>query len=163
MNRCEERRTNDRFRLNFFIKLINNQFHLLLKAHVSIKRRFVSRMIGRFAFFFFVFCLHALANLRPCDSARPFNPIVRATNVTQAMEKDAVRICKTAFEKFGGYSKTTRASMAQAIRQQFDRLHGPSWQCILGLDYALSITSENERRILLDVDKVSILIFKGKC
>ena len=91
------------------------------------------------------------------------NPIVRASNMTKSMQVDAIRISKEAFEKFHGYSKNSRSSITQYIRSKLDHQHGPSWQCIIGLDYALSITSENERRIIVDIGKVSILIFKGKC
>jgi hypothetical protein len=88
---------------------------------------------------------------------------VRVSNMTESMKQDAIRISKQAFSKYNGYSKNSRSSIAQYIRNQFDQLHTPSWQCILGLDYALSITSENEKRIVLDVGKVAVLIFKGKC
>ena len=91
------------------------------------------------------------------------NAIVRVSNMTEAMQQDAIRISKQAFDKFHGYSKANRSSMAQYIRFQFDQLHGPTWQCILGMDYALSIISENGKRIILDIGKVSVLIFKGKC
>jgi hypothetical protein len=53
--------------------------------------------------------------------------------------------------------------MAKYIRYQYEQLHQPAWQCILGKDYALSINSENGKRIILDVDKVAVLIFKGTC
>jgi hypothetical protein len=58
------------------------------------------------------------------------------------------------FIKFDGYS-------AQSIRHQLD---SPSYgNVFLPKDYALRITTENEKRIILDVDKVAVLIFKGKC
>ena len=89
--------------------------------------------------------------------------IVRVSNMTKSMKQDAINITKTAFIKFHGYSKKSRSLIAKYIRYQFDYLHQPSWQCVLGRDYALSINSDNEKRIILDVDKVAILIFKGKC
>ena len=91
------------------------------------------------------------------------NLIVRISNMTEPMKEDAIRITKQAFIKFNGYSTKSRSSLAQYIRYQFDQLHSPSWQCILGKDYALSITSEHGKRIILDVDKIAVLIFKGKC
>ena len=118
-------------------------------------------MIERFLFL--LICLSTFGNILQCESSRSFDPIVRVSNMSRSMNADAIRICKMSFEKFSGYSKTNRSSIAQFIRYQFDQLHGPSWQCILGLDYALSITTENERRIIVDIGKVAILIFKGKC
>ena len=97
------------------------------------------------------------------SSSRPSSATVRVSNMSQPMEKDAISITDKAFEKYHGYSKTSRSSIAQYIRHQFDQRHGPSWQCLLGLDYALSISSANQRRILLDVGKVTVLIFQGKC
>jgi dynein light chain LC8-type len=91
------------------------------------------------------------------------NVVVRISNMTESMKQDAIRITKQGFIKFNGYTPKSRSSLAQYIRYEFDQLHRPSWQCIIGKDYALSITSENEKRIILDVDKVAVLIFKGKC
>lgn len=95
--------------------------------------------------------------------ARSTEPIIRISNMTKPMEATVVRICKEAFARFNGYSKNSRSSIALQIRSQLDRNYGPQWQCILGLDYALSIVSEDEKRIILDLGKVAILIFKGKC
>jgi dynein light chain LC8-type len=83
--------------------------------------------------------------------------------MTESMKEDAIRITKQAFIKFNGYSTKSRSSMAKYIRYQYEQLHQPAWQCILGKDYALGINSENGKRIILDVDKVAILIFKGTC
>jgi hypothetical protein len=97
------------------------------------------------------------------NAREPPNVVVRVSNMTEKMKQDAISISKQAFIKYDGYSKTSRSSIALYIRSKFDQLHQPSWQCILGKDYALSITSENEKRIILDVDKIAVLIFKGKC
>lgn len=118
-------------------------------------------MIHRIIFISLVLC--SLWTWIECGNSRSYDPIVRVSNMTKPMEADAIRVCKQAFEKFHGYSKTSRSSIANFIRREFDRLHGSTWQCILGFDYALSITSENEKRIILDIGKVAILIFKGKC
>jgi hypothetical protein len=91
------------------------------------------------------------------------NVTVRISNMTETMKQNAIRITKQAFIKFNGYSIKSRSSLAQYIRHQFDQLDSPPWQCILGKDFALGITTENEKRIILDVDKVAVLIFKGKC
>ncbi|CAF1327915.1 unnamed protein product [Adineta steineri] len=91
------------------------------------------------------------------------NVIVRVSNMTESMKQDAVRITKQAFIKFNGYSEKSRSTLAKYIRFEFDKLYTPSWQCILGKDFALSITTENQKRIILDVGKVAVLIFKGKC
>ncbi|CAF1236122.1 unnamed protein product [Rotaria sordida] len=88
---------------------------------------------------------------------------VRISNMTQSMTQDAIRITKEAFIKFNGYTVKSRSSIAKYIHYQFDHLHKPSWQCIIGRDFALSIASENEKRIILDVGKITVLIFKGKC
>jgi dynein light chain LC8-type len=96
-------------------------------------------------------------------NTNPPDVIVRVSNMTESMKQDAIRITKQAFVKFNGYSNKSRSTLAQYIRFQFDQLHNPSWQCILGKDFALSITSENEKRIILDIGKIAILIFKGKC
>ncbi|CAF1126364.1 unnamed protein product [Adineta ricciae] len=97
------------------------------------------------------------------NASSPPNVVVRISNMTESMNTDAVRITKLAFTKFNGYSLKSRAALAKYIRYQFDQLHSPSWQCILGKDFALSITSDDEKRIILDVGKVAVLIFKGKC
>ncbi len=97
-----------------------------------------------------------------------YNVVVRVSNMTESMKQDAIRITKQAFVKFNGYTTKSRSPLAQYITNQFNQLHKPTWQCILGRDYALSIVSENEKRIILDVGndeakKIAVLIFKGKC
>ncbi|UJR10865.1 hypothetical protein I4U23_015052 [Adineta vaga] len=112
-----------------------------------------------FAIFFLCFIFLSIEG----NNTRQPNAVIRISNMTQSMSQDAVRISKQAFIKYNGYSSKSRSSIAHYIRTQFDQLHQPTWQCILGNDYALSITSENEKRIILDIGKVAILIFKSKC
>lgn len=121
----------------------------------------ISKMAHQYSLFLFLACLSWVV-IEGETSHQP-NVIVRVNNMTEPMKQDAIRITKQAFMKFNGYSAKSRSSIANYIRHQFEHLYNPSWQCILGKDYALSIASENEKRIILDVDKVAILIFKGKC
>ena len=83
--------------------------------------------------------------------------------MTESMQQDAVRLTKQTFAKFNGYSSKSRSSMAQYLTYQMSQLHQSPWQCIIGRDYGLSITSENEKRIILDVGNIAVLLFKGKC
>ncbi len=118
-------------------------------------------MVAKCCLFLLFVCL--IFVLVEGTNPRQPNIIVRASNMTESMKQNAIRITKEAFIKFNGYSNQNRSSLTQYIRYQFDKSHQPSWQCIIGKDYALSITSENEKRIIMDIEKVSILIFKGKC
>lgn len=97
------------------------------------------------------------------NNPRQPNVVVRISNMTESMQQDAIRLTKQAFIKFNGYSTKSRSSMAQYLTYQMSQLHQSPWQCILGRDYGLSITSENEKRIILDVGNIAILLFKGKC
>lgn len=114
-------------------------------------------------YFFFTLLLCLILILVHCSNASQPNVVIRISNMTKSMNQDAIRITKQAFIKFNGYSTKSRSSIAQYIRQTFDQLHQPSWQCILGKDFALSVTTQNEKRIILDLGKITVLIFKGKC
>ncbi|CAF2539175.1 unnamed protein product [Rotaria sp. Silwood2] len=118
-------------------------------------------MAEKYFFFLLFVCLSSLL----IERVHTYQPhvIVRINNMTESMKQDAIKITQQAFIKFNGYSAKSRSSIAQYIRYRFEQLHNPSWQCIIGKDYALSIASQNEKRIILDIDKVAILIFKGKC
>ncbi len=118
-------------------------------------------MVRNCFLFLLLVCL-TLISVESTNTRQP-NVLVRISNMTESMKEDAIRITKQAFIKFNGYSTKSRSSMANYIRYQFEQLHQPAWQCILGKDYALGINSENGKRIILDVDKVAILIFKGTC
>jgi len=119
-------------------------------------------MIIKSRFLFVLFLCLTIISIDGANTQQP-NVVVRISNMTESMKQDAIRIAKQGFIKFNGYTTKSRSSLAQYIRYQFEQLHQPSWQCILGKDYALAITSENEKRIILDVDKIAVLIFKGKC
>ncbi len=118
--------------------------------------------MAQICFLLFLLICSILLSVKGNNTRQP-NVVVRISNMTESMKQDAIRITKQGFIKFNGYTPKSRSSLAQYIRYEFDQLHRPSWQCIIGKDYALSITSENEKRIILDVDKVAVLIFKGKC
>lgn len=106
----------------------------------------------------FFLCVPLLADRSP-----PINVVVRISNMTESMNNDAIRLTKQAFVTFNGYSSKSRANLTSYIRWQFEKRYPPSWQCIIGRDFALSIASENERRVILDVGKVAVLLFQGKC
>ena len=118
-------------------------------------------MVGKNFIYLLLICSALL--LVKGDNPRQANVIVRISNMTVSMQQDAIRITKQAFTKFNGYSTKSRAPMAQYITYQMSQLHQSPWQCIIGKDYGLSITTENEKRIILDVGNIAILIFKGKC
>ncbi len=117
---------------------------------------FIQTMVNKYFILFFIF-----SSIVFVESATDVK--VRVSNMTEPMKQDAIRITKQAFDKFNGYSIKSRSTIAQYITFQFNKLHQPTWQCIIGPDYGMSITSENEKRIILDVQKIAIVIFKGKC
>lgn len=115
-------------------------------------------MIGKI-----LFLISSVLLLVNGNHPRQGNVVVRISNMTESMQQDAVRITKQAFAKFNGYSTKSRAPLAQYITYQMSQLHQSPWQCIIGKDYGLSITSENEKRIIIDVGNIAVLIFKSKC
>lgn len=119
------------------------------------------KMIEKNVFYLFLIC--SVLSLVKANNPRQANVVVRISNMTESMQQDAIRITKQAFVKFNGYSNKSRAPLAQYITYQMSQLHQSPWQCILGRDYGLSITTENEKRIILDVGNIAVLIFKGKC
>ncbi len=112
---------------------------------------------------YFLFVLVSLIIIFVKHANTQPNVVVRVSNMTESMKQDVIRITKQAFVKFNGYSSKSRSSLAQYITHQLNQLYQPTWQCILGKDYGLSIVSENERRIIIDVGNIAVLIFKGKC
>eukprot|EP00949_MAST-11_sp_MAST-11-sp1_P001778 g1778.t1 len=87
---------------------------------------------------------------------------VYAEDMTDDMMNKAIAVASAAFKntsnrEYGGPYKDT----ASYIRQQFEKLYGPSWNCVVGRHFGSYVTHEIKTYIYFSVKAhVSVLLWK---
>ncbi|CAL0301336.1 unnamed protein product [Lupinus luteus] len=68
--------------------------------------------------------------------------IIKSADMLLDIQKEAVDIAVAAFEKYN-----VEKDVAEQIKKEFDKMHGPTWHCIVGRNFAscCSMTSFNGR------------------
>lgn len=84
--------------------------------------------------------------------------IIGDTDMLQIMQHDALRLAGQALDKF---DITDSTEIARFIKKEFDKLHGPGWQCIVGTDFGSFVTHHLGCFIYFSIGSLAILLFKG--
>ncbi|KAK6131578.1 hypothetical protein DH2020_034689 [Rehmannia glutinosa] len=71
--------------------------------------------------------------------------VVGETDMLQTMQQDALHLAAKALDFF----------------DEFDRAHGPGWQCIVGTDFGSFVTHCSGCFIHFCIGSLAILLFKG--
>ncbi|OIV95644.1 hypothetical protein TanjilG_01438 [Lupinus angustifolius] len=58
--------------------------------------------------------------------------IIKSADMLLDMQKEAIDIAVAAFEKYN-----VEKDVAEQIKKEFDKRHGPTWHCIVGRNFAL--------------------------
>ncbi|OMO98528.1 Dynein light chain, type 1/2 [Corchorus olitorius] len=56
--------------------------------------------------------------------------IIKSADMKDAMQKEAIDIAIAAFEK-----NNVEKDVAELIKKEFDKNHGPTWHCIVGRNF----------------------------
>lgn len=56
----------------------------------------------------------------------------------------------------------THREMAEYLKQKFDQDDGPTWNCIVGHNFAANVRHISEKSVYLYIDQVGFLLFKAQ-
>ncbi|KAG6778673.1 hypothetical protein POTOM_015013 [Populus tomentosa] len=84
--------------------------------------------------------------------------VVGETDMLQTMQQDALHLAAKALDIFDVAEST---DIARFIKKDFDRVHGPGWQCIVGMDFGSFVTHYHGCFIHFCIGNLAILLFKG--
>ncbi|CAJ1963373.1 unnamed protein product [Sphenostylis stenocarpa] len=66
----------------------------------------------------------------PAPAVPPKKVIIKSADMIPDMQKEAVDIAVAAFEKYN-----VEKDVAEQIKKEFDKRHGPTWHCIVGRNF----------------------------
>ncbi|XP_052885899.1 uncharacterized protein LOC128294087 isoform X4 [Gossypium arboreum] len=75
----------------------------------------------------------------PALTAEPKKVISKSADMKDDMQKEAVNIAISAFEK-----NNVKKDVAEYIKKEFDKKYGPTWHCIVGSNFAMTKTGPNK-------------------
>ncbi|KAJ4977203.1 hypothetical protein NE237_002309 [Protea cynaroides] len=84
--------------------------------------------------------------------------VISDTDMLQTMQDEALRLAAKALDVF---DVTDSTQIAYFIKKEFDRLHGPGWQCIVGTDFGSFVTHFCGCFIYFCIGSLAILLFKS--
>lgn len=76
-------------------------------------------------------------------------------DLTEEMKDRAYDLAFVSLEKFA-----VEKDMADYIQTNFDEVYEPSWQCVVGKDFAVSLSHESENFIFFSIENTYFLLFK---
>ncbi|OAY56035.1 dynein light chain 1, cytoplasmic [Manihot esculenta] len=82
--------------------------------------------------------------------------IIKNADMKDDMQKEAVDIAIAAFEK-----PSVEKDVAEHIKKEFDRRHGPTWHCIVGRNFGSYVTHETNNFVYFYLDQKAVLLFKS--
>ncbi|XP_015899880.1 uncharacterized protein LOC107433141 [Ziziphus jujuba] len=82
--------------------------------------------------------------------------IIKSADMFGDMQKEAVDIAIAAFEK-----NSVEKDVAESIKKEFDKRHGPTWHCIVGRNFGSYVTHETNHFVYFYLDQKAVLLFKS--
>ncbi|XAR48693.1 Dynein ATPase [Bertholletia excelsa] len=96
---------------------------------------------------------------KPLSTALPSaakKVVIKSADMRDDMQKEAVDIAIAAFEKHN-----VEKDVAEHIKKEFDRKHGPTWHCIVGKNFGSYVTHETNHFVYFYLDSKAVLLFKS--
>ncbi|GFY85121.1 dynein light chain type 1 family protein [Actinidia rufa] len=91
---------------------------------------------------------------KPAAAARKF--IIKSADMGEEIQKEAVDMAIAAFEKHN-----VEKDVAEYIKKEFDKKHGPTWHCIVGKNFGSYVTHEANHFVYFYLDSKAVLLFKS--
>lgn len=82
--------------------------------------------------------------------------IIKSADMKDVMQKEAIDIAIAAFEKHN-----VEKDVAEYIKKEFDKNHGPTWHCIVGKNFGSYVTHETNHFVYFYLDSKAVLLFKS--
>jgi len=90
------------------------------------------------------------------SSASAKKVIIKSADMKEDLQREAVDIAIAAFDKHN-----VEKDVAEAIKKEFDRKHGPTWHCIVGKNFGSYVTHETNHFVYFYLDTKAVLLFKS--
>ncbi|KAI3961161.1 hypothetical protein MKX01_035747 [Papaver californicum] len=82
--------------------------------------------------------------------------LVKSADMKEDMQKEAIDCAILAIKKHG-----VEKDIAEYIKKEFDKKHGPTWHCIVGRNFGSYVTHETHHFVYFYLDQKAILLFKS--
>ncbi|XP_023000010.1 dynein light chain 1, cytoplasmic-like [Cucurbita maxima] len=82
--------------------------------------------------------------------------VIKSADMFGDVQKEAVDIAIVAFEKH-----SVEKDVAEYIKKEFDKRHGPTWHCIVGRNFGSYVTHETNHFVYFYLDQKAVLLFKS--
>ncbi|KAL4271392.1 hypothetical protein GQ457_13G024490 [Hibiscus cannabinus] len=82
--------------------------------------------------------------------------VIKSADMKDDLQKEAVNIAISAFEK-----NNVEKDVAENIKKEFDKRHGPTWHCIVGRNFGSYVTHETNHFVYFYLDQKAVLLFKS--
>ncbi|XP_051224205.1 uncharacterized protein [Lolium perenne] len=89
-------------------------------------------------------------------SPTPHKIQLKSADMKDEMQKEAFEISRLAFEKHA-----MEKDIAEYIKKEFDKNHGPTWHCIVGRNFGSYVTHETNYFVYFYIDSKAVLLFKS--
>lgn len=81
---------------------------------------------------------------------------VKSVDMSEGMQQEAIAVASRALE-----SLTVERDIAAYIKKEFDKVHSPTWHCIVGRSFGSYVTHETKHFIYFYIGSTAILLFKA--
>ncbi|CAO2203084.1 unnamed protein product [Urochloa humidicola] len=92
----------------------------------------------------------------PAAAAAAHKIQLKSADMKEEMRQEAFEIARVAFEKH-----TMEKDIAEYIKKEFDKNHGPTWHCIVGRNFGSYVTHETNYFVYFYIDSKAVLLFKS--
>ncbi|KAM0001458.1 putative dynein ATPase [Helianthus debilis subsp. tardiflorus] len=82
--------------------------------------------------------------------------VIKSADMKEDMQNEAVNIAVSAFE-----SCSVEKDVAEQIKKEFDKNHGPTWHCIVGKNFGSYVTHETNHFVYFYLESKAVLLFKS--
>ncbi|CAM8877738.1 hypothetical protein QQ045_020267 [Rhodiola kirilowii] len=82
--------------------------------------------------------------------------VIKSADMPEEMQKEAVDVAIAAFEQ-----NSVEKDVAEWIKKEFDKKHGPTWHCIVGRNFGSYVTHETNHFVYFYLDQKAVLLFKS--
>ncbi|KAJ0233043.1 Dynein light chain [Hirschfeldia incana] len=96
------------------------------------------------------------STLPEAEAAGKQRAVIKSADMKEDMQKEAIDIAITAFEKY-----SVEKEVAENIKKEFDKIHGPTWHCIVGRNFGSYVTHETNHFVYFYLDQKAVLLFKS--
>ncbi|KAJ0602897.1 putative dynein ATPase [Helianthus annuus] len=82
--------------------------------------------------------------------------VIKSADMKEDMQNEAVNIAVSAFENC-----SVEKDVAEQIKKEFDKNHGPTWHCIVGKNFGSYVTHETNHFVYFYLESKAVLLFKS--